>query len=185
MSGPELPKLLRDWTPPFHLTGDGIKDSKGCWIMSATRNDLAQQLIDVMNFAALSAAPQPAPAVGVKNQIDIDESGTKKVGELIERVRSAGLNEAADVFSNSYWGWLRLTSAYVNAHPYVASPEPPNMTPISALSVTDFTLRHWAPQIPGSPQLDDKAVLEAAASDEEWHRQEDRRMRIDAGEDIL
>ena len=114
----------------------------------------------------------------------IDEAGMWAVDALIVQVRSAGLAEAAEVFSNVYWGWLRLTEAYVNAHPYVRNPEAPTITPISALSVTDFTLNHWAKLIPGSPQLNDEAVLSEAARDEEWHRQEDRRMRIDAGEDI-
>lgn len=116
---------------------------------------------------------------------DINYEAAKAVDGLIDRVRAAGLGDAAEAFSNVYWGWLRLTSAYVNAHPYVANPEPPTMTPISALSVTDYTFRHWAAIIPGSPQLDDEAVLREADRDEEWHRQEDRRMRIDAGEDIL
>jgi hypothetical protein len=116
---------------------------------------------------------------------EIDEAGMLAVEAHIAQVRAAGLMDAADIFSNAYWGWLRLTSAYVNAHPYVRNPEAPMMTPISALSVTDFTLNHWAPLIPGSPQLNDEAVLLEARRDEEWHRQEDRRMRIEAGEDIL
>jgi len=116
---------------------------------------------------------------------EIDDTGVNRVNALVDQVLAAGLTEAAEMFSNAYWGWLRLTSAYVNAHPYVANPEPPLMTPISALSVTDYTLNHWASVIPGSPQLDDEAVIREAEADEEWHRQEDRRMRIDAGEDIL
>lgn len=115
---------------------------------------------------------------------NIDDAGVNRVNALVDKVRAAGLSEAADVFSNVYWGWLRLTSAYVNAHPYVRNPEAPTMTPISALSVTDFTLNHWASLIPGSPQLDDEAVIRAAEADEEWHRQEDWRMRRESGEDI-
>ncbi|BCH33167.1 hypothetical protein MesoLjLc_50970 [Mesorhizobium sp. L-8-10] len=113
---------------------------------------------------------------------DIDYKAAETVESMIDQVRAAGLEEAAAMFSTVYWGWLRLTSAYVNAHPYVANPEKPSMTPISALSVTDFTFRHWAPQIPGTPPLDDEAVLAAAARDEAWHREEDRRMRREAGE---
>jgi hypothetical protein len=116
---------------------------------------------------------------------EIDDAGVNHVKALIDQVYAAGLGEAADTFSDCYWGWLRLTSAYVNAHPYVAKPEGPTMTPISALTVTDHTLNHWAPLIPGSPQLNDEGVMRDAEADEEWHRQEDRRMRIDAGEDIL
>lgn len=115
---------------------------------------------------------------------DIDYEATKAVDALIDEVKAAGFVVAADTFETVYWAWLRLTSAYVAAHPYVAAPEPPNMTPISALSVTDFTFRHWAPLIPGTPALDDAAVLRESEADEEWHRQEDWRMRREAGEDL-
>lgn len=115
---------------------------------------------------------------------DLSAEGIDVVGKLVEQVRAAGMTEAASMFETAYWAWLRLTSAYVNAHPYVANPEKPTMTPISALSVTDYTFRHWAPQIPGSPVLDDEKVLREAAADEAWHRAEDYRMRREAGEDI-
>lgn len=119
-----------------------------------------------------------------KDVTAIDEAGTKTVGALIDQVRAAGLTEAADAFSNAYWGWLRITSAYVNAHPYVRNPEKPYMTPISALTVVDYTMNHWAPLIPGSPMLDDDRVMKNADDDDRWHREEDRRMRRAAGEDI-
>lgn len=112
----------------------------------------------------------------------LNREGVEEVGEMIDRVRQAGLTREADVFSKSYWAWLRLTEAYVNAHPYVRNPESPSMTPISALSVVDFTFSHWAELVPGSPRIDDEAVLEAARRDEAWHREEDRRMRRAAGE---
>jgi len=116
-------------------------------------------------------------------KFEIDEGGADRVHALIKQVRAAGLEEAAKVFETTYWGWLRFVGAYVCGHPYVSKPEP-GMTPLSALHVADYTLNHWAPQIPGSPQLDDKAVLQDAADDEAWHREEDRRMRRAAGEDI-
>ena len=115
--------------------------------------------------------------------IDIDYDAAKGVTAMIEEVRAAGLTEAAETFANAYWGWLRVVSAYVVAHPFVGWPEP-GMTPTSALSVVDFTVQHWAPLIPGSPQIDDQAVLAAADADEDWHRAEDRRMRRAAGEEI-
>lgn len=114
-------------------------------------------------------------------KIGIDHAAIDKVEALIEGVRAAGLSEAAEMFSTVYWGWLRLTEAYTYAHPYVAKPEP-GMTPISALSVADYSFNHWAALIPGTAKLDDAAVLHDAAVDEEWHRQEDRRMRRAAGE---
>lgn len=114
----------------------------------------------------------------------LDGQGIKRVQAHIEAVRAAGLTDAAEVFENTYWGWIRVTQAYVFAHPYVANPEPPSMTPISALTVVDYSLRHWSGLIPGSPTLDDEAVLHEAAVDEAWHREEDRRMRREAGEDI-
>lgn len=120
---------------------------------------------------------------GRKHKFDIDEAGANQVAGLIEQVRKAGLEDAAKMFETIYWGWLRTVSAYVVGHPYVAKPEE-GMTPISALGVVDFTLAHWALQIPGSPQLDDKGVLDDAAVDEAWHREEDRRMRRAAGEEI-
>jgi hypothetical protein len=118
------------------------------------------------------------------SKVDIDYDAAERVSALVEQVRANGLAEAAKVFDRAYWGWLRTVNAYVAAHPYVGQPEP-GMTPISALSVTDFTIRHWAPLIPGSPMIDDEAVMRAAADDEAWHRAEDRQMRIDAGEDGL
>lgn len=135
--------------------------------------------LDRLDRAAL---PPEEPELPPADPTEIDEAGVAKVTALVEAVRSAGLTEAAEMFSTVYWAWLRVIGAYVNAHPYVAQPEEPNMTPISALSVTDYTINHWSPQIPGTPKLDDKAVLEAAAADEAWHREEDRRMRRDAGE---
>lgn len=118
------------------------------------------------------------------NGIDIDYEATKRVTGLIEQVKDAGLTDAAEVFSNAYWAWLRVTSAYVAAHPYVRNPEP-GMTPISALTVVDHTIEHWSALVPASPRIDDQAVLNEAAIDEAWHREEDRRMRREAGEDII
>lgn len=117
------------------------------------------------------------------SRIGADYDAAKKVEAHIAMVRSAGLTEAADIFSNVYWGWIRLTEAYTYAHPYVGSPEP-GMTPLSALSVTDFTFNHWSALIPGTAKLDDKAVLAEAAADEAWHHEEDRRMRRAYGEPI-
>lgn len=114
----------------------------------------------------------------------INATGVETVTCMVERLKAAGLTAEAEMFETVYWGWLRVTSAYVHAHPYVAKPESPTMTPISALSVTDYTLNHWGPQIPGTPKLDDAAVLEEAAADEAWHREEDRRMRREVGEEI-
>ena len=102
---------------------------------------------------------------------------------MIARVREAGLEQEAEVFSKSYWAWLRMTEAYVNAHPYVAKPEK-GMTPISALTIVDFTFNHWAELVPGSPKLNDEKVLDDAARDEAWHHAEDLRMRREAGDDI-
>lgn len=112
---------------------------------------------------------------------DIDYTAAEGVEAHIQQIRAAGLNEAADIFSNVYWAWLRTTSAYVAAHPYVRNPDPgTGMTPISALTVVDFTIKHWSPSIPGTPRIDDEAVLREAAADEAWHRAEDLRMRREA-----
>lgn len=113
---------------------------------------------------------------------EIDESGTEKVAALIEQVKAAGLSDAATMFETVYWGWLRFTQAYVFGLPYVEKPEAGGMTPYSALHVTSETLGYWAPKIPGTPQIDNEAVRWDAECDEEWHRQEDRRMRREAGE---
>lgn len=115
---------------------------------------------------------------------EIDEVGAAKVETMIESVRSAGLTEAADLFSTVYFAWLHAIHSYVLGHPYVEQPDE-GMTPIMGLHVVDYTLRHWGPKIPGTPALDDDAVRRAADADEEWHRQEDRRMRRDAGECIF
>ncbi|HEY8947994.1 MAG TPA: hypothetical protein VIM56_03820 [Rhizomicrobium sp.] len=116
-------------------------------------------------------------------RLGINDEAAKEVIARIDAVAAAGLADEAKLFETIYSAWLRLTDAYVNAHPYVGKPER-SMTPISALSVTDFTLRHWAEKIPGTPKLDDEAVLREAAEDEAWHREEDRRMRRDAGDDV-
>ena len=50
-----IPEFIRPWTAPFHVTMDGIKDAKGCWICSAGNNKLAHQLVELMNYAATSA----------------------------------------------------------------------------------------------------------------------------------
>lgn len=119
----------------------------------------------------------------MKRKTDIDETGLETVKTLIGKVRAAGLEDAAKMFETVYWGWLRTTEAYVLGHPYVARPEVGGLpSPISALHVVDFTLRHWGPQIPGTPELDDAGVLDDDAADAAWHREEDRRMRREAGE---
>ncbi|WP_306049304.1 hypothetical protein [Oceaniradius stylonematis] len=115
--------------------------------------------------------------------LQLDAKQIEVATAMIERVRSAGMPHEAEVFANAYWGWIRMAEAYQAAHPYVAKPEP-GMTPISALTVVDYTFNHWADLIPGSPKLDDQAVLEDAARDALWHQREDRRMRIAAGDDI-
>ncbi len=120
----------------------------------------------------------------MRPKIGIDEAGIKKVEVLVDSVRATGLTEAAEMFSTVYWAWLRLTESYTFAIPYVEKPEPGGMTPYSALTVPNFTLNHWGPQIPGTPSIDNDAVRKDAAVDEEWHRQEDRRMRRAAGEPI-
>lgn len=114
---------------------------------------------------------------------EIQAQAVASVEEMIARVKEAGLEAEAEVFQNTYAAWIRLTSSYKNAHPYVIHPEG-GRPPHAALTVVDYTLNHWSKRIPGSPQLDDEAVLKAAARDEAWHRAEDRRMRIAAGEDI-
>ncbi len=114
---------------------------------------------------------------------DIDEKGVALVEAQIAAVRAAGLADAAKMFETIYWGWLRFAHAYVLGLPYVEKPEG-TMTPYSALHVATFTFKHWAPQIPGTPKIDNDAVRKAAADDEEWHRQEDRAMRRAAGEPV-
>jgi hypothetical protein len=114
---------------------------------------------------------------------EIDDEGLKVVEAHIAAVRAAGLTEAADLFETIYWGWLRFTEAYVNGIPYVEKPEG-NMKPYQGLHVTNFTFKHWGPLIPGTPKMDNEAVRQAAADDDEWHRQEDRAMRREAGESV-
>lgn len=53
---PEIPEFIKGWTAPFHVTMDGIKDARGCWICSAANDRLAHQLVELMNFAAHFAA---------------------------------------------------------------------------------------------------------------------------------
>lgn len=114
---------------------------------------------------------------------EIDDKGLKVVEGHIAAVRAAGLTEAAEMFSNVYWGWLRLTHAYVLGIPYVEKPEG-KMTPYQGLHVVNFTFKHWGPLIPGTPKMDNDAVRQAAKDDDEWHRQEDRAMRREAGEPV-
>lgn len=112
---------------------------------------------------------------------EINGEDIDRVNAMIERVRDAGLEEEATVFANSYWGWIRISESYRCAHPYVSKPDI-GMTPISALTVVDYTFSHWASLIPGSAKLDDAAVRNEADLDEFWHKEEDKRMRREAGE---
>ncbi len=114
---------------------------------------------------------------------DLDEVGLERVTGMVDAVRAAGLTTEAEMFDTLAWAWWRLTSAYVNAHPYVERPEPGGMTPTSALHVVDVVMRHWGQLVPGTPKLDDERVRREAAADEAWHHEEDRRMRRDAGEE--
>ena len=114
----------------------------------------------------------------------LDQAGVERVTEMIDAVRATGLVNEAEMFSTVCGAWWRIASAYVNAHPYVERPEPGGMTPFSALTIVDFTFRHWCGLVPGTPKLDDERVRREADDDEAWHREEDRRMRRAAGEDI-
>lgn len=118
-----------------------------------------------------------------RTKIGIDEEGAKSVDALIEKVRGAGLTDAAEMFSTVYYAWLRTVEAYSYAIPYVEKPEG-SMTPYSALHVTTTTIGFWGPKIPGTPKIDNEAVRWDAECDAEWHRQEDRRMRRAAGEPV-
>lgn len=111
----------------------------------------------------------------------IGKEALAHVGALIEQVRAAGLTEAAEMFETSYWAWLKVIQAYRCAAPYVEKPDPGH-PPYSALSVVEYTIRHWGRLIPGTPSLDNEEVRKEAAIDEAWHREEDRRMRREAGE---
>lgn len=115
---------------------------------------------------------------------DLDEVGLARVTAMINTIRAAGLTSEAEMFSIVYWGWLNIARAYVCAHPYVANPESPSMTPISALGVVDSSFEFWGEQIPGTPKLDDDRVRRETDADEAWHHEEERRMRRDAGEEI-
>lgn len=181
------------YSPSLHVTqGGGIGIDVGGYVFVKPIREWHALAGGKAAFAA-----SPLPSGGVENCVDlsgtkqreprssteIDEAGAESVNKQIEAVRAAGLEDEAHQFETLYWGWLRLTEAYVNGHPYVSKPEK-GMTPLSALHVTDFTFRHWAPQIPGTPMLNDEAVLKEAADDEAWHREEDRRMRREYGEEI-
>ncbi|EFO31364.1 putative multidrug efflux protein [Roseibium sp. TrichSKD4] len=107
--------------------------------------------------------------------IDIDEREAKRVGAMIDRVKRAGLTEESDVFLNTYWAWLRIAQAYVAARPYITGPT----------GHVDAVMDHWPKLVPGTPQRDDAAVLQDALDDEECHRQEDRRLRREAGEEFI
>lgn len=114
---------------------------------------------------------------------DLNDSEVAKVTALIEQVRGAGLTEAASMFETVYWAWLRTTSAYRYAHA-VVDDRSECASGKGAMHVTTYTIGHWGPLIPGTPAVDDEAVREEYAADAAWHREEDRRMRRDAGEEI-
>lgn len=116
----------------------------------------------------------------MSERTEIDSTGVAKVAALIESVKEAGLIEAAEMFSTVYWAWLRITSAYVHGHPYVGHPEFKHH-PKGALHVVDYTFNHWGPLIPGTPRIDDKAVLDDAAADEAWHRKSGLSLRTTVG----
>lgn len=111
------------------------------------------------------------------------EAEMKRVEEMIERVRNAGLAEEAEVFSNAYWGFVRTIGAYRHALPYVNDPAPTGCgNAEGVLHVTTYTVNFWQPKIPGCEPIDNEAVRREDRADEEWHRREDYRMRRDAGE---
>lgn len=116
-----------------------------------------------------------------QNVFEIDEDGAKRVDNMIETVKSAGLTEAAEMFSNVYAAWIKTTQAYVFGHPYLNKN---GLSPFAAMHVVDTTFAYRADKIPGTPKLDDEGVLRDAADEEEWHRQEDRMMRREAGEPV-
>lgn len=114
------------------------------------------------------------------------EAQCNHVDALIKAVREAGMTEAAEVFSNAYWGYIRVSDAYRNGIAYVDAPGDCGCDRASGvMHVTTFTLDQWSPLIPGAHAIDNEAVRREDADDEAWHRAEDRRMRIAAGEDIL
>lgn len=118
----------------------------------------------------------------------IDEAGMRKVQALIEKVKGAGLTEAGEMFSTVYWGWLRTMEAYRYGLPYVVDADAAKAegirSPASALHITNVIIAHWAPLIPGTPKIDNDAVLEEARDDAAWHQNEDYRMHREAGDDI-
>ena len=102
---------------------------------------------------------------------EIDQAGIDRVTAMLQRLRDAGLVEEADTLRNAYWGWIRLSSAYAAAHPYLG-PVP--------IGHVDDAMNHWSDLIPGSPHINDEAVLQDAARDEAWHEAEARRMWLEA-----
>ena len=115
---------------------------------------------------------------------ELDEADVLRVTAMIDAIQDAGLTTEAEMFSDVYWGWLRIAQAYVCAHPYVEKPELGGMTPISALGVVDSGFGFWSAKIPGTPRLNDARIRREAVADDLWHRAEDRRMRIEAGEEL-
>ncbi|MER9768923.1 hypothetical protein NKJ09_22995 [Mesorhizobium sp. M0189] len=96
----KLPELIRGWTPPFHVSADGIKDSKGCWICSASNGKLALQLTELMNFAA--ATPDHASdTVDALTQAESfisgfeDDPAQKGVADILAGLRAAIPREQA------------------------------------------------------------------------------------------
>lgn len=49
----KTPAFIKPWQAPFHVTMEGIKDAKGCWVCSAANNKLAHELVEMMNTCAL------------------------------------------------------------------------------------------------------------------------------------
>ncbi len=116
----------------------------------------------------------------------MSEEPPHPIEAMVERVRQAGLPAEADMLSTVYWAWFRTVSAYRHALPYVNDPGAQGIAHAEGmLNVVTYTINYWGPQIPETPAIDNDAVRREDAADEAWHRAEDRRMRRDAGEDII
>lgn len=67
MSAPrKVPDFISPWTAPFHVSADGIKDARGCWICDARSPSLANKLVELMNYAAETAAIEAKEAEAVQ-----------------------------------------------------------------------------------------------------------------------
>lgn len=92
----KLPSIIKSWTPPFHATGDGIKDAKGCWVVTTSNMALTHQMVELMNHSAACAEfidKQFYQTMDSRLTLNMTGFSHLEIGDLIKHVAQRTCNE--------------------------------------------------------------------------------------------